>query len=45
VIRAIVDAAAAQQTTVAGYSRAGTLPAPSRAAAARPLSLTVNQRL
>ena len=45
VIRAIVDAAAAQQTTVAGYSRAGTPPAPSRAAAARPLSVSVNQRL
>jgi hypothetical protein len=45
VMRAIVDAAAAQQTTVAGYSRSGTLPAPSRAAAARPLSMTVNQRL
>ena len=45
VMRAIVEAAAAQQTTVAGYSRSGSLPAPSRAAAARPLSMTVNQRL
>lgn len=45
VMRAIVDAAAAQQNTVAGYSRSGTAPAPSRAAAARPLSMTVNQRL
>lgn len=45
VMRAIVDAAAAQQNTVAGYSRNGTTPAPSRAAAARPLSMTVNQRL
>jgi hypothetical protein len=45
VMRAIVDAAAAQQTTIAGYSRTGTPAAPSRAAAARPLSMTVNQRL
>jgi hypothetical protein len=45
VMRAVVEAAAAQQTTVAGYSRNGALPAPSRAAAARPLSMTVNQRL
>ena len=45
VMRAIVEAATAQQTTVAGYSRAGTLAAPTRAAAARPLSMTVNQRL
>jgi hypothetical protein len=45
VMRAVVDAAAAQQTTVAGYSRNGTLAAPSKAAAARPLSMTVNQRL
>jgi hypothetical protein len=45
VMRAIIDAAAAQQNTVAGYSRAGTLPAPSRTAAARPLSMSVNQRL
>ncbi|HEX8029709.1 MAG TPA: hypothetical protein VF491_14645 [Vicinamibacterales bacterium] len=45
VMRAIVDAAAAQQNTVAGYSRNGTTPAPSRVAAARPLSMTVNQRL
>jgi hypothetical protein len=45
VMRAIVDAAAAQQNTVAGYSRSGTAPAPSRAAAARPISMSVNQRL
>ena len=45
VMRAIVEAATAQQTTVAGYSRAGTLAAPTRAAAARPLSMTVNPRL
>jgi hypothetical protein len=45
VMRAIVDAAAAQQNTVAGYSRSGTAPTPSRTAAARPLSMTVNQRL
>jgi hypothetical protein len=45
VMRAIVDAAAAQQNAVAGYSRNGTAPQPSRAAAARPLSMTVNQRL
>lgn len=45
VMRAIVEAATAQQTTVAGYSRAGTLAAPTRAASARPLSMTVNQRL
>jgi hypothetical protein len=45
VMRAIVDAAAAQQNTVAGYSRNGTAAAPSRVAAARPLSMTVNQRL
>jgi hypothetical protein len=45
VMRAIVEAATAQQTTVAGYSRTGTLAAPSRAGAARPLSMTVNQRL
>lgn len=45
VMRAIVDAAAAQQTTVAGYSRSGTVAAPSRTAAARPISMSVNQRL
>jgi hypothetical protein len=45
VMRAIVEAAPAQQTTVAGYSRNGTLAAPSKAAASRPLSMTVNQRL
>lgn len=45
VMRAIVDAAAAQQNTVAGYSRSGTAPTPSRTAAARPLSMTINQRL
>jgi Lon protease-like protein len=45
VMRAIVEAASAQQTTVAGYSRTGTLAAPSKAAASRPLSMTVNQRL
>jgi Lon protease-like protein len=45
VMRAIIEAASAQQNTVTGYSRAGTLPPPSRAAAARPLSLSVNQRL
>jgi Lon protease-like protein len=45
VMRAIVEAATVQQTTVTGYSCAGTLAAPTRAAAARPLSMTVNQRL
>jgi Lon protease-like protein len=45
VMRAIVEAAAAQQTTVAGYSRTGALAAPSKVAASRPLSMTVNQRL
>ena len=45
VMRAIVDAAAAQQTTVAGYSRNGTIAAPSRTATQRPVSMTVNQRL
>lgn len=45
VMRAIIDAASAQQNVVTGYSRAGTLPPPSRTAQARPLSLTVNQRL
>jgi hypothetical protein len=45
VMRVIIEAASAQQNVVTGYSRAGTLPPPSRAAAARPLSLSVNQRL
>jgi hypothetical protein len=45
VMRAIVEAASAQQTTVAGYSRNGTLSGPSKTAASRPLSMTVNQRL
>jgi Lon protease-like protein len=45
VMRAIIEAASAQQNVVTGYSRAGALPPPSRAAQARPLSLTVNQRL
>jgi len=45
VMRAIVEAATAQQTTVTGYSRTGTMAAPTRATAARPLSMTVNQRL
>jgi hypothetical protein len=45
VMRAIIDAAAAQQQTVAGYSRAGTLPPPARTGAGgRPLSLSVDQR-
>ncbi len=45
VMRAVIEAASAQQNVVIGYSRAGTLPPPSRAAQARPLSLSVNQRL
>lgn len=45
VMRAIIDAAAAQQRTVAGYSRAGTLPPPARTGAGgRPLSLSIDQR-
>lgn len=45
VMRAIVEAASAQQTTVAGYSRNGTLSGPCKTVASRPLSMTVNQRL
>jgi hypothetical protein len=45
VMRAIIDAASAQQNAVAGYSRAGTAAAPSRMQATRPLSISVNQRL
>jgi hypothetical protein len=45
VMRAIIDAASAQQNAVAGYSRAGTAATPSRAQATRPLSISVNQRL
>jgi hypothetical protein len=45
VMRAIIDAASAQQNAVAGYSRAGTAAAPSRVQATRPLSISVNQRL
>jgi hypothetical protein len=44
VMRAIIDAANAQQQSPRGYSRAGTLPPPARAAGARPLSLAVDQR-
>jgi hypothetical protein len=45
VMRAIVEAANAQQNAVAGYSRAGTAATPSRQQASRPLSISVNQRL
>lgn len=45
VMRAVIEAANVQQNAVSGYSRAGTLATPSRTAAARPLSLSINQRL
>jgi hypothetical protein len=45
VMRAIIEAASAQQNAVAGYSRAGTVATPTRAQTARPLSISVNQRL
>lgn len=45
VMRAIIEAASAQQNAVAGYSRAGTAATPTRAQTARPLSISVNQRL
>lgn len=44
VIRAIIEAANAQHQIPRGYSRAGTLPPPSRATGSRPLSLAVDQR-
>lgn len=46
VVKAIVDAASAQQVPSTGaYGRSGAIAAPSRAAAARPLSIAVNQSL
>jgi hypothetical protein len=45
VMRAIVEAASAQQNAVAGYSRAGVAATPSRTQVSRPLSISVNQRL
>jgi hypothetical protein len=44
VMRAIIDAASAQQNSVAGYSRSGTAATPSRAQAMRPVSISVNER-
>ena len=45
VMHAIIEAASAQQNAVAGYSRTGTAATPTRAQTARPLSISVNQRL
>ena len=45
VMRAIIEAASAQQNAVTGYSRSGGAATPSRAQTTRPLSISVNQRL
>ncbi|MBI3710896.1 MAG: hypothetical protein HY246_24890 [Proteobacteria bacterium] len=44
VMKAIVDAHAAQQTVTAGYSRTGSAPAPARSAQTAPRSIAVDRR-